>query len=210
MNSDADRPARAARLCRAESACVDASGGRADPEGIARLRKGASVVFIQYPEGWSARSTIAEGHRHRREYLDLREVVAETPMRAGSKWRVRMRLPILRARRGEKLGVSKQRVEHERAGACHHVEGRDEWSEHGDLEVGFGQEARIGPVNVEELVDQIGCPRPAVAPFARVAFDHRAVELVRPACGTAEPRGPVSKRDRACKKGFEPAPVTVE
>ena len=43
----------------------------------------------------------------------------------------------LLARPCEEARVSKQRVEHERAGPRHRVEGGDEGTEHGDLQVGF-------------------------------------------------------------------------
>ena len=93
----------------------------------------------------------------------------------------------------QEVGVAKQRVEHERAGARHSVEGDDERTEHGDLQVGFGEEARIRLVKVEELVDQIASIGPAVAPLARVAFDDGAKQLVHPRGGTAEPWGPVQE-----------------
>ena len=62
------------------------------------------------------------------------------------------------------------------------------------LQVGFGEDVRIGFVKVEELVDPIGSRGPAVTPLAGVAFDHFAVELVHPGGGAAEPRG--TKRSR--------------
>ena len=126
----------------------------------------------------------AFGSRKRRSPLRAGKVGRDEGM-SGGKWRS------LQAALCEEYSAARK-ARPDRT-ARHRVEGRDERAEHGDLQVGFGQQARVGLVKVEELVNQIGSIGPAIAPIARVALDHRAVQLVHPSGGATVLRRPVQE-----------------